>query len=392
VETPSTRRPRPAKLPDEFAAITLPLVTTTASRSGPLTAVDLFCGAGGLTRGLIDAGFEVLGAIEMDALAAESFHANFPTTRLWESDIRSVPAIRFAAALDLAPGMLDLLAACPPCEGFSTMRTLNGCISPEDPRNDLVLELIRYVRRLKPKILLVENVPALAEDSRLINFRRELHNLGYQTRCEIINAADYGVPQRRRRMLLLASRFGGLPNQPVIINRTTVRDWIGSLPKAGLSGDPLHDHGESRSKAIKQLIRLIPADGGGRDSLPHDFQLACHKRVEGFHDVYGRMAWDDVAPTITSGCVNPSKGRFLHPVEHRTITLREAALLQTFPADHKFSLRRGKFAAAEMIGNALPPLLVKVQASAVAQHIWTVASGGAVTVGMDQSPGSRPFG
>jgi DNA (cytosine-5)-methyltransferase 1 len=103
--------------------------------------------------------------------------------------------------------------------------------------------------------------------------------------------------------------------------------------------------------------------------------------------VYGRMAWDEVAPTITGGCVNPSKGRFLHPAEHRTITLREAALLQTFPADHKFSLRRGKFAAAEMIGNALPPLLVKVQATAVAQHICGVTSRKSLTAGRNVSTG-----
>lgn len=332
-------------------------------------AVDLFCGAGGLTRGLRNAGFKVIGAVELDRLACESYRANFPGVHLWEADIRRVAATRLQAALGLRRRQLDLLAACPPCEGFSTLRTMNGARKSGDPRNDLILELPRFVRRLRPKAILIENVPALVDDRRLRRFIREIESLGYQTRCEVVNAADYGVPQRRRRMLLVASRLGGPPAPPARRPPMTVRDWIGGLPAAGASGDPLHDHGENRAKAVANLIRRIPADGGSRRDLPPSMQLACHKRCDGFKDVYGRMWWDRVAPTITSGCVNPSKGRFLHPAEHRAITLREAALLQTFPPEHYFSLASGKFAAAAMIGDALPPRLVEAQAATVLAHL-----------------------
>jgi DNA (cytosine-5)-methyltransferase 1 len=333
--------------------------------------VDLFCGAGGLTRGLVDAGFGVVGAVEVDGLAAETYATNFPNVTLWDEDIREIQATHFAAELDLEPGDLDLLAACPPCEGFSTMRTLNGHAPSDDIRNDLVLQLRRFIRVMRPKTVLVENVPALASDPRLRTLVRALGGLGYISRCDVLNAADFGVPQRRRRMLLVASRLGSLPARPTHSRRTTVRDWIEHLPKAGFSGDPLHDHGEVRSPKVAALIRRIPKDGGGRIDLPQDMQLDCHIKCDGFRDVYGRMAWNDLAPTITSGFVNPSKGRFLHPSENRTITLREGAALQTFPPSHIFSLSRGKYPAAEMIGNALPPLMVRAQAIAVAAHLCT---------------------
>jgi DNA (cytosine-5)-methyltransferase 1 len=138
----------------------------------------------------------------------------------------------------------------------------------------------------------------------------------------------------------------------------TVKKTIGSLPRAGKSGDPVHDMPENRTPRIKKIIRLIPKDGGSRGDLPEEFHLECHKRCNGFKDVYGRMAWNDVAPTITSGCFNPSKGRFLHPVENRAITLREAALLQGFPCRYKFPITNSKSAVALMIGNALPPPLI----------------------------------
>jgi DNA (cytosine-5)-methyltransferase 1 len=332
-------------------------------------AIDLFCGAGGLTRGLVDAGFRVVGAAEWDGLAAESYRANFPRVRLWERDIRQIPARDVLRRLRLRRGELDLLAACPPCEGFSTMRTLNGHRDPNDPRNDLVLELQRFVRRLYPKTVLIENVPGLASDHRLHTFIEHLQTLGFEARCDVIDAAAYGVPQRRRRMLLIASRVGPAPALPPKQATATVRDYIAGLPKPGGSGDPLHDHGEARSPEVMAFIRRIPRDGGSRLDLPASEQLRCHQVCDGFKDVYGRMAWDTVAPTITSGCVNPSKGRFLHPSQNRAITLREAALLQTFPPDHYFSMKRGKYATAELIGNALPPRLIRLQAEAVRDHL-----------------------
>lgn len=135
----------------------------------------------------------------------------------------------------------------------------------------------------------------------------------------------------------------------------TVKEAIGGLPEAGQSGDPMHDMPENRTPKVQEIIRLIPKDGGSRKDLPEEFQLECHKRCNGFKDVYGRLAWNNVAPTITGGCFNPSKGRFLHPEEDRAITMREAALLQSFPHRYKFPVTDSKSAVALMIGNALPP-------------------------------------
>src|SRR6266508_3863743 len=336
--------------------------------AGP-TAVDLFCGAGGLTRGLLSAGFTVLGAVEIEPLAAESYSMNFPAVKLWESDIADVTVGQVRRRFDLCRGELDLLAGCPPCEGFSRLRTLNVRRDRRDPRNDLVLQFVRFIRGLMPKTVLIENVPALATDPRLAEVTEALERLGYWCDCRIVNAAEFGVPQRRRRMLFVASRTGPVPFARASSRRATVREFIATLPPPGRSGDPLHDHGEQRDLRVVSMIREIPKDGGSRMDLPAELQLRCHRRTQGFYDIYGRMAWDRVAPTITSGCVNPSKGRFLHPEQDRTITLREAALLQTFPPDHRFSLRRGKYAAAEMIGNGLPPELVRRQALEVVRRL-----------------------
>lgn len=333
------------------------------------TAIDLFSGSGGLTLGLKNAGFRVIGAVDSDSLAAETYRVNHNDTFLWEMDIRDLSVSEVASQLKLKLGELDLLAGCPPCQGFSSIRTLNGKRDVNDPRNDLVFEFLRFIRGLEPKAIMMENVPGLAEDRRLATFYKEIKELGYHVSYKILNAADFGVPQRRYRMVLLAGKYGPLnfacPDQ----RRYTVWDTIASLPSAGESGDRLHDLPEKRSVKIINLIKRIPKDGGSRMDIGAANQLECHKRCNGFKDVYGRMAWKDVAPTITGGCVNPSKGRFLHPKFDRAITLREAALLQTFPKDYFFSLKRGKNPAAELIGNALPPEFIRRHAIEVRKYI-----------------------
>ncbi|MDX3775796.1 DNA cytosine methyltransferase, partial [Chromatiaceae bacterium AAb-1] len=152
--------------------------------------------------------------------------------------------------------------------------------------------------------------------------------------------------------------------------KVTVRDAIGFLPAVGESGDSLHDFTSSkRSARIQALIEAIPKNGGSRHSLPEELKLDCHKKTSGFNDVYGRMQWDDVAPTITSGCTNPSKGRFLHPDYDRAITLREAAILQGFPIDYKFNILHGKEAIGLMLGNALPPTFICAHSKRMAQEL-----------------------
>ena len=209
----------------------------------------------------------------------------------------------------------------------------------------------------------------MAKDPRFPWFLEQMATLGYAGAYHVLDAARYGVPQRRRRLIYLGGQFGVVQFAEESSPTLTVRSAIEHLPPPGRSGDPLHDIPERRSPRIQALIDLIPPDGGSRASLPSSYRLACHERCDGFRDVYGRMAWDRVAPTITGGCVNPSKGRFLHPDQPRTITLREAALLQGFPEDYRFSLRRGKFAIATLIGNALPPEFVRRHAERVRQYV-----------------------
>lgn len=324
-----------------------------------MIAIDLFSGCGGLTQGLKMAGFQVLGAVDVDPLSVETYKANHKEVIVWENDIHRISAGEMKKKIGLHKGELDLLAGCPPCQGFSSIRTLNGARRIDDPRNELIFDFLRFVKELRPKAIMFENVPGLAIDERMNFFRDRLKELGYRGDSGVLDAADYGVPQRRRRMIILGGRFEYIKFPLASSSHKTVRDAIASLPPPGKSGDPLHDLAEKRSSRIIDLIKRIPQNGGSRTDLNHEDQLPCHKRCNGFKDVYGRMGWDDVAPTITGGCVNPSKGRFLHPEQDRAITLREAALLQSFPPDYSFSLRRGKFPAAALIGNALPPEFIK---------------------------------
>jgi DNA (cytosine-5)-methyltransferase 1 len=333
------------------------------------TAIDLFAGCGGLTEGLRKAGFKVLGAIENDQKAVETYKLNHPDVHMWMQDICTVRTGSVKRKLRITKGSLDLLAGCPPCQGFSTMRTLNGKHKIKDKRNDLVFEFFRFVKALLPRAVMMENVPGLAKDRRFKNFCTKLEEIGYQGEYHILNAASFGVPQRRQRLIYLAGLDTELSfAKPRTVSKS-VRHAIGSLPPAGQSGDPIHDIPEQRSKNVRELIKNIPANGGGRTDLPRRHRLDCHKLCDGFKDVYGRMNWDELAPTITSGCFNPSKGRFLHPQKNRAITIREAALLQGFRKSYKFNVEHGKVALALMIGNALPPPFVAAHARRVCKDL-----------------------
>lgn len=334
-----------------------------------LTAIDLFSGLGGTSLGLRRAGFQVVAAVESHQLAAESYRLNMDDVYVWERDIRKVSPQDVMERAALAPGELTLLAACPPCQGFSTVRTLNGSRRIDDHRNGLLGDVTRFVRALRPMTVLAENVPGLARDAVFDKFIDDLDALGYQRRHEVVDASDYGVPQRRRRLLIVASRLGRPPVGERSPQRVTVREALAGLPAAGSTCDVLHEAPERRTHRIAAMIRLVPQDGGSRADLGEEHQLACHAHTDGFKDIYGRMAWDNVSPTITGGCINPSKGRFLHPEEHRAITLREAAVLQSFPVDYQLSLRKGRYAAADMIGNALPPEFVRRHALALRHHV-----------------------
>lgn len=336
------------------------------------SAIDLFCGCGGLSIGLKRAGFKVVAAIDNDSLATATYEINHKKPLLLKEDIRSVDAEALMERLMIHKGDLDLMAGCPPCQGFSSLRTLNGSRSIREPKNDLVFEFARFVHVFQPKTIMMENVPALLGDDRLIRITEEFEILGYKCEGKIFDAVEFGVAQRRRRMIFIGLKKNCPSFASSVRGRRSVAAGLEPIKSArSLSKDPAHNYAVQRSKRVDSLIKRIPKDGGSRTDLPEEEQLSCHRGFDGFKDIYGRMAWGKPAPTITGGCINPSKGRFLHPDEDRAITLREAACLQGFPVSYKFDLTRGRYPTAQLIGNAFPPKFAEHHARSLYRHLTT---------------------
>jgi DNA (cytosine-5)-methyltransferase 1 len=335
------------------------------------TAIDLFAGCGGLSLGLSKAKFRVIGGVEVDQLAAATYQLNHSGVNLVIEDITKVKVKSWMKELGLAAGELDLLAGCPPCQGYSMIRTKNGGRQNRDQRNSLVREMLRFARIFRPKAVMMENVPGLMNKKTLHDLQSGLEGIGYEVHCEIKDAQFYGVPQRRKRLILLAGKKFKITFASPRRNRLTVQKALAGLRRVRISGDRLHDLAERRTPEMKKRIKEIPKNGGSRAALGEQQQRPCHLRVDGFKDTYGRMAWNKKAPTITSGCFNPSKGRFLHPRSNRCITMREAAILQGFPRRYKFDPSAGKQALALMIGNALPPEFIRRHATKIRKAIET---------------------
>lgn len=336
---------------------------------GDRTAADLFAGAGGSTQGLKDARYQVLAAVEFDAACAKSYRMNHKDVELVEDDIRNVTPAALMTAMGLEPGELDLLNACPPCQGFSSL----GSMDTEDERNDLVSSVLPFIEEIRPRSFILENVPGLARDGRLKELLTRTRAVGYGVRAYEVNATEFGVPQNRRR--LIAIGVWGLNDEdlpahpaellPVSFRREPERIFK-VLAKAGpLRGtrDPIH-RGRQATPKVAERIRLIPRNGG-RFDLPDAHQLDCHKALGSKRSAaaaYGRMRIDEPAPTLTTRCTTPACGRFLHPTRDRGITLREAALLQTFPGRYMFD---GTYQSIEgQIGNAVPVRMAQALASA----------------------------
>lgn len=332
-----------------------------------LKAIDLFSGCGGLTLGLKKAGFNVIGAVELDERAVETYGKNHPEVKVFQQDVLAIRGRDLLTALGVKKGDLDLLAGCPPCQGFSRIRRRNKKRVTKDHRNDLVLKFRNLISEISPRAVMLENVPGLERDRRFSKLLGMLRRHGYKFSWRILDVSNFGVPQRRRRLVVLACKTKRpIVSEIKISGLRTVRQAIGAIEHPRKSRRPLHRLVSTYSDPVKMIIRKIPKDGGSRSVLPLEMTLACHRKLLGFRDVYGRMAWDDPSPTITGGCVNPSKGRFLHPRQHRAITVFEASLLQSFPKTYKFLPKYGRYPNAEMIGNALPPKFAKTVSSYMA--------------------------
>ena len=347
-----------------------------------LVAVEAFAGGGGLAIGMREAGFRTVAAIEIEPHAAATFKANHPDTCVFRQDVKEVSGKEL---LKLASGHVDVLAACPPCQGFSS---LTSKWHRPDSRNELVSEVGRLAREMMPRAIMMENVPGLEKKGRplLEALVDELERLGYVTNCEVLQVANYGVPQRRRRLVLLAGSGFRIDMPTPTHSRTgadglgkwkTLRDAIHGSPPPITFHQAKHNGGAQlvdwhvvRRLSPRNRLRLRSAKPGGTWSdFPEDLRVKCHRGgYKGFSNVYGRMVWDEPSTTITAGCTTLSKGRFGHPEEERTISLREAATLQTFPPNYIFETSIFE-RACEMVGNALPCLFAEAIARRVREAI-----------------------
>ena len=350
------------------------------TRMEGMTAIDLYCGAGGLTHGLKRAGFKVVAGVEIDDEIAKTYKANHPDTKLITKDVREVTGKEILEATGLKK--IDLVAGCPPCQGFSS---LTSKYKKDDPRNDLVLEMARVIEELRPEMVMMENVSGITNRGKPIldEFVSRLESLGYVVNMGVLQMADYGVPQSRKRFILLAGK-GFHIEFPKKINsregdeRKNLKPWLKledvirdmkkplTVSEATKSGSPKkvnwHVVGDLQEISIKRLKALEA--GKNRTSLPKELRPECHKKSDkGFSNVYGRLSWDQVPPTITSGFTTPAMGRFGHPDEIRTISVREAAMIQSFPKYYKFETGFIK-TACNLIGNALPPKFAEKAAKA----------------------------
>lgn len=344
----------------------------------PISAVDLFCGAGGLTYGLRRAGVRVEAGIDIDPHAAHAYEKNNVGARFLQWDVASKRPSSIAKLFHKKS--IRLLAGCAPCQPFSKLT--NGI---ERHRSwDLLDNFGRFVAGIRPELVTMENVPELANRGSEVfdRFLRTLRKHGYYVDWRIVNCSDFGAPQSRKRLVLLASSLG-----PISVPKgqyrsgeramKTVRDVIGDLPplRSGQRSDddPLHV-AATLSPTNLARIRATPHDGGSKDSWPKNLLLDCHVRATGsrYQSIYGRMWWDKPAPTMTTLCNGLGNGRFGHPDQDRAISLREAALIQSFPNGYEFWPRDQKLnskAVARMIGNAVPPVLAQALGAGLLKHV-----------------------
>lgn len=334
-----------------------------------LKAIDCFCGAGGLSVGFERAGFDVVYAFDFDETAIKTYKHNprYHKGKAFVRNIYNVSKKSIEEDLGKPLGAVDVVIGGPPCQGFSVQR--RG--SNKDPRNNLVLEYVRMIKDISPRMFVMENVGGLLSvrgKPYLAKLKSILGKAGYEIQIKKLTASEFGVPQRRKRVFIVGAHIKSLRKpfeypKAAGLPEKTVFDAIHDLMTKSAT-DIANHKADKLSEKNLQRIRAIKA-GEGRDSLPEELQLTCHKKhAEHRHlDAYGRMAWDQPAPTITAKFDSFSRGRFGHPVLDRTITLREGARLQTFPDDFEFL--GNKVEVARQIGNAVPPLLAEIMANKV---------------------------
>lgn len=329
-----------------------------------IKAIDFFCGAGGLTRGLLDAGIQVVAGVDNDARLQTTYEHNNPPSRFICQDIRKTNVKKLREELAIVDTDTVLYAACTPCQPFSTLNHMKG----EDKRKDLLLAFAKLLHQTPPDFLLVENVPGLSTaygKEIYAKFLRTVAKCGFNAiTADFLDAQNFGVPQVRKRFILLASRHGTMDLPiPLAGEPPTVREFIEKYPpiQDGAASNEYLNHTSRRLQPhLKRIVKEVPKNGGSRrDITDTTILLKCHQEHTDAHkDVFGRMSWDRPAPTLTARCTDVYCGRFVHPEQDRGISLREAAALQTFPDTYEFF--GTSFHIQKQIGNAVPVKLAKV--------------------------------
>ncbi|MFG1650964.1 DNA cytosine methyltransferase [Micromonospora sp. NPDC049275] len=348
-----------------------------APRTVQISAVDLFCGVGGLSYGLKEAGIGIAAGVDIDPACEYPYQANVRAP-FHKKDVRDLGAEELSAMWP--KGAIRVLAGCAPCQPFSSYR--RGTDTSREAQWPLIDEVSRLVEGTMPEVVTMENVPRIGSTPIFKAFVAKLEELGYRVQYESCHCPAYGVPQHRRRMVLVASLLGEIrvPKGKVgTDDYLTVEQAIRQLPPLAHGetdqGDRLH---KSRTLTDVNLERIRSSKPGGTwEDWREELRAPCHRKSSGstFRNVYARMTWDEPSPTITTLSYNYGAGRFGHPEQDRAISLREAAILQSFPRDYEFVApeKPVHFASlGRLIGNAVPPKLAQAVGEAIVQHVRSV--------------------
>lgn len=337
-----------------------------------IEAIDLFCGIGGLTYGLRNAGINVLAGVDSDESCKDIYEKNNRTNFIL-SDIKTCDFDELSALY--SEGSVKVLVGCAPCQPFSS-HSFKSKKKENDERWNLIEYFLKAVKTIKPDIISMENVRGIVKTDIFCNFESEIKSLGYNTIYKVVQCRDYGVPQNRSRLIFLASKYGDIKIPDKTHDKNSyvkVKDVIGKLPKLKLGEtdetDKVHKAKGLIAINLKRIKQSKPR-GTWRD-WDSDLLPECYRKKSGYSysSVYGRMSFDDIAPTITTQFFNYGSGRFGHPVQDRALSLREGALLQTFPASYDFGDDISFSKTGRQIGNAVPPKLGEAIGKSILYHI-----------------------
>ena len=349
----------------------------------PYAAIDLFCGVGGLTKGLEQSGINVIAGIDFEPNCQYAYEEN-NNARFIQKDITTVTA---SDLQKLYPDNVDvhILAGCAPCQPFSKYTQRYRKEGYQDEKWRLLYSFGQLAKQTRPEIIAMENVPELEKTKVFSDFIAELGQCGYHIAHQVVFCPDYGIPQRRKRLVLLASLLGEIsliPATHTFDSYVTVREAIGNLPPliAG-STDPndlMHSSTLLSEKNLKRIRQSVP--GGTWREWDKELLLKCHKKNTGktYPSVYGRMLWDEPSPTITTQFYGYGNGRFGHPEQDRALSLREGAILQSFPRDYKFIQSTSILNKRQLglqIGNAVPVRLGEIIGISIINHIRRYQNG-----------------